>query len=152
MAQFYTVSNSMRAKDKDGNPKVWDSGQYGTFEVWNMYMENDDTKYQVNKKPGFEGFKKGQQVYGTTTKGQYGGRFKQEQVPEGMERPAPKQSAPTTVESSSVQEIIRETVDYLKALVDNLPNFPEQDTAAAQDDAPSSEDVDEPVDLSQLDF
>lgn len=38
MSEFLTVSNSMRAKDRDGNPKVWES-QYGTFDVWNEVLQ-----------------------------------------------------------------------------------------------------------------
>lgn len=99
MGQFYTISNSMRAKDRDGNPKVWES-QYGTFDIWNVYFEGDDNKYQVNKKQGFEGYTRGQQVYGTATLGQYGGRFKQEQAPDGVA--APRAAAPT-VNAAAVQ-------------------------------------------------
>lgn len=141
MAQFYTVSNSMRAKDRDGNPKVWES-QYGTFEVWNVYFENDDVKYQVNKKPGFSGYTKGQQVYGTATEGQYGGQFKQEQAPEGE---APQQhSAPSQAATGGDLEA---KVDYLISLVENFLNRVE-----GQASTPSSEDDDKPVDFSGLGY
>ena len=113
MAQFYTISNSMRAKDRDGNPKVWES-QYGTFEVWNVYLQGDDTKYQANKKPGFEGYQKGQQVYGTATKTQYGGQFKQEQVPDGLA--APQQGTPVAAVQNDRDAKLDEILDRVKKL------------------------------------
>lgn len=135
MADFYTVSNSFRAKDRDGNPKSWDS-QYGTFDVWNIYFEGDDTKYQVNKKQGFEGFRKGQQLYGTKTQGQYGGQFKQEQAPEGVR---PQSSAQP---SGSVEE----KLDYIISLLENMAGSKDGDRL------PSHDEVERPVDLSEIPF
>lgn len=154
MSQVYTVSNSMRAKDRDGNPKVWNS-QYGEFEVWNVYFQGDDNKYQVNKKPGFGGYTKGQQVYGTATLGQYGGQFKQEQAPDGVQlssggqpaASAPQQSAPQA--GSSVEQ----KLDYIISLLENKAQFQGNDAKPAHTGDVSPTDIDDkPIDLSQIDY
>lgn len=140
MGQFLTVSNSMRAKDREGNPKSWES-QYGTFEVWNVYFQGDDTKYQVNKKPGFGGYEKGQQVYGTATVGQYGGRFKQEQAPDGVSAPA------STAQSSDKLADLERRVATIEAALEatGTMTFHKEDVVL--------EDIkDGPVDLSEIEY
>lgn len=156
MSEFLTVSNSMRAKDRDGNPKVWES-QYGTFEVWNVYFENDDTKYQVNKKEGFGGYQKGEQVYGTISTNQYGGRFKQEQAPDGVTpqaapakaSAAPAQRAQSTPSNSGVEA----KLDYIISLLENGNNFRSDDAPATEPSqkGPATDD-DAPIDLEELDY
>lgn len=156
MAQFYTVSNSMRAKDRDGVPKVWES-QYGNFDVWNLYFENDDIKYQVNKKEGFEGFTKGQQLYGTKTESTYGGRFKQEQAPDGEypaqsgSQSAPKAASNTDGGCNCDNELVVEMLTYMMTLLEDEPGFQSSRDKKETDIAPT--DIDEaPIDLSDLPF
>lgn len=151
MGQFYTVSNSMRAKDIDGNPKVWES-QYGTFDIWNVYFEGDNTKYQVNKKPGFEGYERGKKVYGTTTKSQYGGRFKQEQAPDGYEAPSAAQEAPRASQSGG-SSTIEQKLDYIIGLLENNAQFQGSRSRPASSNDSGPSDIDDgPVNLDNLDY
>ena len=152
MAQFLTVSNSMRAKDRDGNPKVWES-QYGTFEVWNVYFQNDDTKYQVNKKEGFGGFTKGQQVYGTLTTSQYGGQFKQEQPPEGSTPPAQSQGQGQKAASPQQPSTgVEAKIDYAISLLENLAQFQGAGSQHTSNDTVPTDIDDGPVNLSELPY
>lgn len=160
MSQVYVVSNSMRAKDKEGNPKVWNSN-YGPFDVWNVYFQGDDNKYQVNKKEGFAGYAKGQEVYGTATLGQYGGTFKQEQAPEGMQLSSGSQQRGGTAteaqaaqpqQSSNSNGTVEEKLDYIIGMLE--ANFQVQGTAGTQTSSDTIvEDIDDkPIDLSKIDY
>lgn len=154
MSQVYVVSNSMRAKDKDGNPKVWNSN-YGPFDVWNVYFEGDDTKYQVNKKEGFGGYAKGQEVFGTATKGQYGGQFKQEQAPEGMQLSGgsqPAAQAAPKAQATNSNGTVDEKLDYIIGMLE--AHFQGESAPRRQENRDvSPTDIDDgPVDLSQLDI
>lgn len=151
MEAFHTVSNSMRAKDRDGNPKSWES-QYGTFEVWNVYFQGDDIKYQVNKKPGFEGYQKGQQVYGTKTQGQYGGQFKQSQAPEGSSAPTTAAPAAQQVVSGNAArlEALEEEVRQLKVTVKNFLDANGHASDGTQ--GSSNSDADSQVDWDDIDI
>lgn len=155
MSQVYVVSNSMRAKDRDGNPKVWNS-QYGDFDVWNVYFQGDENKYQVNKKPGFGGYAKGQEVYGTATLGQYGGQFKQEQAPEGMQlsgggQPAAQPTAQPQ-QSNNSNGTVDEKLDYIIGMLE--AHFQGNGSAGTQANRDTVvEDIDDkPIDLSQIDY
>ena len=144
MAQEYTISNAYPAKDKAGNEKTWDS-QYGTFKVWNLYFEGDDTKYQTNKKVDFQGFNKGDVVYGTTGEDKYGNAtFKSEQKPFGaapQAAPAPKQQSNSSIEQK---------LDYIISLLENSPNFKSSDSSPTQSDEASATDDD--ADLSAIPY
>lgn len=152
MAEFYTVSNSMRAKDREGNPKVWHS-DYGDFDVWNLYFQGDDVKYQVNKKEGFEGFTKGQSIYGTKSQGKFGGQFKQEQAPDGEYAPA--QNAPASQSKADAQPAtggdLEAKIDYLTTLIENFLESNGGTKSKTADYSPTDID-DRPVDISALDI
>ena len=143
MAQEYTISNAYPAKDKAGNEKTWES-QYGTFKVWNLYFEGDDTKYQTNKKIDFQGFAKGETVYGTTGTDKYGnGTFKSEQ------RPFNSQGKSASVQQERFSDAVEqrfkkleEDVAYLKSLLENSPNFKSSESTSqgAHEDGPEAYD------------
>ena len=144
MAQEYIISNAFPAKDKAGNEKTWES-QYGTFKVWNIYFEGDDTKYQTNKKVDFQGYAKGETVYGTTGTDRFGnGTFKSEQRPfnEGGQQQRPQQSQPQS--NGGVEQRIKkleEDVAYLKSLLENSPNFKSSEsTSQGADEAGTASD------------
>lgn len=153
MSQLLEVSNSMRAKDRDGNPKSWES-QYGTFEVWNVYFKDDDTKYQVNKKEGFGGYTRGQQVYGSLTTSQYGGQFKQEQAPDDMHLSSgtsPSPSAQATTSKPSADQ--GDKLDYIISLLENFLDSKSSKTVAPKTADTIVTDIDDkPVDLSEIDY
>lgn len=136
MAQEYTISNAFPAKDKAGNEKTWES-QYGTFKVWNLYFEDDDTKYQTNKKIDFQGFNKGDVVYGTTGEDKYGNAtFKSEQKPfngGGQQSAAPKQQSNSSVEQK---------LDYIISLLENSPNFKSSESTSQGADEEGAEAYD----------
>lgn len=151
MPDFYKVSNSFRAKDKDGNPKVYKSG-YGDLDVWKVYFEGDDQGYVLNKKPGFEGFKKGQDLYGTKDDW----RFKQEQAPEGegpqhphVTNPAPQGPQGPAGKSGDLEA----KIDYLTSLVENFLERTEGRAIAKTTTDVSPTDIDDgPVDLSNINY
>ena len=151
MAQEFTISNAYPAKDKAGNEKTWES-QYGTFKVWNLYFEGDDTKYQTNKKIDFQGFAKGETVYGTTGTDKYGnGTFKSEQRPfnsQGQSAPA-QQSQPSGGVEQRIKKL-EEEVAYLKSLLENSPNFKSgESTSQGADEAGTASDD---ADLSAIPY
>ena len=140
MGQEYIISNAFPAKDKAGNEKTWES-QYGTFKVWNLYFEGDDTKYQTNKKIDFQGFAKGETVYGTTGTDRFGNStFKSEQRPfnEGGQQQRKPQS------NGGVENRIdklEKDVAYIKSLLENSPNFKSSgSTSQGADEAGSTSD------------
>lgn len=147
MAQEYTISNSFPAKDKEGNPKTW-SSQYGTFVVWNIYFEGDDTRYLTNKKEGFEGYAKGEVVYGTVGEDRFGNAtFKTEQRPMG-ELPK-KQSAPAQQSSGGSVNLkeVNDKLDYIIGMLEN--QFPSQKKTTSPESLANN---DEPVSLDEIDF
>ena len=142
MAQEYKISNAYPAKDKAGNEKTWQS-QYGTFKVWNLYFEGDDTKYQTNKKIDFQGFAKGETVYGTTGTDKYGnGTFKSEQRPfnsQGQSTPVQQPQSSGGVEQRIKK--LEEDVAYLKSLLENSSNFKSgESTSQGADEAGTASD------------
>ena len=138
MAQEYIISNAFPAKDKAGNEKTWDS-QYGTFKVWNLYFEGDDTKYQTNKKVDFQGFAKGETVYGTTGTDKYGnGTFKSEQRPFNSQG----QSAPAQQPQNNGGSNIEKKLDYIISLLENSPNFKSSESTSQGADEEGAEAYD----------
>lgn len=140
MAQEYIISNAFPAKDKAGNEKTWES-QYGTFKVWNLYFEGDDNKYQTNKKIDFQGFAKGDTVYGTIGTDRFGnGTFKSEQRPFNgggqQQRPQSNGSVENRIEK------LEKDVAYIKSLLENSPNFKssESTSQSAHEDGPEAYD------------
>ena len=136
MAQVYVISNAFPAKDKAGNEKTWES-QYGTFKVWNMYFQDDDTKYQTNKKIDFQGFAPGDTVYGEIGEDKYGNAtFKSEQKP--FNGSAPQQSAPKAA-APQVSGDIEKKLDYIISLLENSSNFKSSEPTTTAPDAQSAE-------------
>ena len=129
MAEVYEVSNSFRAKDREGNPKVYES-KFGTFDVWKVYFTGDEQGYSINKKQGFEGFQKGQKIYGTKDDW----RFKQEQMPGELRGQEPAQS--TKVPMGGLEEV-NARLDYIEGLVESIVE---------------RLNPEEPVDLSSIPF
>ena len=149
-AQEYVISNAFPAKDKQGNEKTW-SSQYGEFKVWNLYFENDDTKYQTNKKVDFQGFQKGEVVYGTVGEDRFGNAtFKSEQRPMGQQ--APQQARPQPQQQQSNGNL-EQKVDYLISLMENfLEHYQGAKTNKTTADVSPTDIDDGPVDLSQIDY
>lgn len=143
MAQEYVISNAFPAKDKDGNEKTWDS-QYGTFKVWKLYFENDDTAYETNKKLDFEGFKKGDTVYGTTSLTQYGGKFKSEQRPLGQ---LPTSTGNSPASPAQASGDLDAKLDYLISMVEVIAEKVSGPTDTVLEDID-----DKPIDLSEIPF
>ena len=148
MAQEYIISNAYPAKDKAGNEKTWDS-QYGTFKVWNLYFEGDDTRYQTNKKIDFYGFAKGETVYGTTGTDRFGnGTFKSEQRPAEFNN---RQSTPAQSQDVMQKiEALEKRVAYLEGVIDYSQNFKSGNTGTATSDEASP--AGDGVDLSSIPY
>ena len=142
MTQEYVISNAFPAKTRDGQEKIWDS-QHGRFKVWNLFFEGDEKMYQTNKKIDFQGFNKGDTVYGTLGVNKFGGgTFKSEQRPAEFNN---RQSAPAKSQDVMQKiEALEKRVAYLEGVIDNSQNFKSGNTGTATVDeaGPAGDGVD----------
>ena len=144
MAEVYEVSNSFRAKDREGNPKVYES-KFGTFDVWKVYFTGDEQGYSINKKQGFEGFQKGQKIYGTKDDW----RFKQEQMPDDYR---PSTAAGHSSDIAEIDLRLKSLEKTVEALVEKVEGGDSTDRLAAKASMDDVLDGAEPVDLSTIPF